>query len=233
MIESRLRTHRYRLLILTSLIIGSAASVGMVAARFQRSGHMGYAFMVWNLVLAWAPLFFAVCACRAYERKGKIGLLTSVWSFLWLIFLPNAPYMITDLMHLHPSRQAPYWFDLILLLSFALTGLLLGYVSLYMMHDRIVRVRGSATGWAFVFTVLGLSSFGIYLGRFLRWNSWDLLLNPGAILSDVANQVMHPHLYQRTFGMSLSLAVMLTFIYLVIYGLTRIRREQEATMAEE
>ncbi len=211
-------------LVLPALAVCSLASLGMVAVRVLHTGHRSYSFMAWNLVLAWIQLLLSYLTSRSFAKAERLGVVTLALGFLWLIFLPNAPYMVTDVLHLHTSRHAPAWYDLILLISFAWTGLLLGYVSLYLMHDLVIRSWGVVTGWLFVIVVLGLSSFGIYLGRFLRWNSWDVLVNMSGVIDDVLRLVLNPFEHPRTFVMSFFMMVMLFAFYLVIYSLTRIRR---------
>ena len=225
MLDRRVFSQHHRLLIAFSLVFGSLLSTSMVGARYLYSGRTTFAFMVWNLFLAWLPLCFAALAYHSFSKGERFRVSTVAWGFLWMLFLPNAPYMVTDLMHLRRTGHAPFWFDLIMLLSFGLMGLLLGYISLYLMQDVVTRSRGAITGWAFAICVLGLSAFGIYLGRYLRWNSWDVFLNPHGILQDIAVRFLYPHHYPRTFAMSLLLSVMLTFIYLVLFGLARLGRD--------
>src|SRR5262249_22497374 len=114
---------------------------------------------------------------------------------VWLVFFPNAPYLITDIIHLRPRAYAPFWFDLIVLVAFAWTGFILGLVSLVLMQEVIRSFAGGLVSWLFAFIALALSSFGIYLGRFLRWNSWDLLLNPFALLGEILRGARHPLLH--------------------------------------
>jgi uncharacterized membrane protein len=105
-----------------------------------------------------------------------------VAAVLWLIFFPNAPYILTDFQHLaNRTKELPIWYDVMMLIWFAFTGLLLGMVSLFLMQEIIRREFGRWIGWAFVALVAGLSSAGVYMGRFLRWNSWDILYNPTGI----------------------------------------------------
>lgn len=226
MTTSTAPSHRSTALVLLALALCSAAAVGMVALRIAYTGHRTYAFMVWNLFLAWIPLVLSALACRSFSRAKRVGLMTIAWSFLWLLFLPNAPYLVTDMLHLHPSGHSPLWFDLIMLLSFALSGLFLGYVSLYSMQEMVNRVRGRVTGWLFVLTVFGLISFGIYLGRYLRWNSWDVVVNPTALALDVLDRLLYPLEHTGAYAMTFFTTVMLFLPYLVIYGLTRIGQQE-------
>jgi len=225
-------SHRSLLLVLIALALCSAASVGMVVLRAVYTGRGTYLFMVWNLCLAWIPLLFSLFACRSFARSSRVGVKTLAWSVLWLLFLPNAPYLVTDIQHLHVSRHSPFWFDLILLSSFSLTGLLLGYVSLYTMQEMVNRARGAVMSWLFVLAVLGLSSFGIYLGRYLRWNSWDVLVNPTGIAIDVLERLLFPFDHPGAIGMTFFTTVMLILPYLVLYGLTRIGRRDALQEAE-
>lgn len=113
-------------------------------------------------------------------RRLLMVLVIPTFAILWLIFFPNAPYILTDLQHLGQastnaslwsSANVPLWYDVILLVWFSWTGMLLGIVSLNLMQEIIRREFGRWFGWLFVFSVAGLSSAGIYVGRFIRLNS--------------------------------------------------------------
>jgi uncharacterized membrane protein len=110
----------------------------------------------------------------------------------WLAFLPNAFYIVTDLMHLAPRPPVPLWWDILCVQSFVWNGLLLGFVSLYWVQERVERRLGRVGGWAFALAVLWLCGVGVYLGRELRWNSWDLVRSPGELLGQLASLVRHP-----------------------------------------
>jgi uncharacterized membrane protein len=112
---------------------------------------------------------------------------------VWLLFLPNAPYIITDLWHLRARPPIPLWYDLGFYVTFAWTGCFLGLTSLRMIQGVIKSYLGRSAGWVFVMGSLCLTGIGIYLGRFLGWNSWDLILNPRPVLVDIAALVLHPY----------------------------------------
>lgn len=137
----------------------------------------------WNLLLAWMPLFFALAIRRVLDlpagtlRFGRARSLTAL-SAGWLLFFPNAPYLVTDFVHLKPRYPVPVWFDILLMMSFAWTGLMLGFLSLRVLQEEVVRRMGWSTGRWFVFGALALCSFGVYVGRIGRWNSWDVLVHP-------------------------------------------------------
>jgi uncharacterized membrane protein len=164
---------RRRLAILGSLAGLSALVVAMVAVRVSYSGNSYYEALVWNLLLAWIPFALAV---YIYDgcRRGVRGPLLWAAGVLWLVFFPNAPYIVTDFKWLRESIGAPIWYDVVLVASAAWCGLMLGFISLYLMQAVVRRSIGTVKAWLFVLGVLAVSSFGIYLGRFHRVPRHDL-----------------------------------------------------------
>jgi uncharacterized membrane protein len=139
--------------------------------------------------LAWIPYGLSE-AILSKKRKNLffIGLLF----FSWFIFYPNSLYIVTDLIHLGIKRDAaPLWFDFIMISVFSWTGILLGFFSLHSFQQWIQKKFGKIQGWLLVGVMIFLSSFAIYLGRFLRWNSWDILANPHKLLTDVLELFIH------------------------------------------
>jgi uncharacterized membrane protein len=168
------RTDVKRMIVLTVLLLWC---VVMVAVRVEHTGSGYYRFLLGNLFLAGIPLFLSTCLRAADRLRFHWAIKASLFS-LWLLFLPNAPYLLTDIIHLPRAGQAPLWYDLALLLSCSGTGLLLGYLSLIDVQTIVARHSSVVAGWLFALVSLGLSGFAIYLGRFLRWNSWDVITTP-------------------------------------------------------
>jgi uncharacterized membrane protein len=219
----KLATHKHKFTIFFLLMAASAISILLMAIRMARSDSVRYAFLLWNLILAWVPFVFAALAyALANARKRILYLLIVVSAVVWLVFFPNAPYVLTDFQHLSrvSSDQIPVWYDVILLIWFAWTALLLGMVSLYFMQEIVARMLGTAASWLFVIVVTGLSSFGIYMGRFLRWNSWDTWRNPMPLARDIWDQIRHPLVNKEAFGFTIMFTILFLFIYiaLVIFG---------------
>ncbi len=132
----------------------------------------------------------------------------------WLAFFPNAPYILTDLFHLNVSSSMPVWFDLVLILAFAWTGLLFGFLSLWDL-EKLMATKVQKRWVPFISVgLLFLSSFGIYLGRYLRWNSWDLLNRPGSIIQDVGERVIYPLEHTRTWGVTFFMGILLVLMYI-------------------
>src|ERR671936_2771776 len=176
-----------RLAVLAALAALSAGVVGLVAFRVAYTRTLDNAGLVWNLLLAWIPLGLALLLYDRRVRRAGIATLTGI-GLLWLLFFPNAPYIVTDFEHLAGNTgEKKFWFDGVLIGTAATTGLLLGFVSLYLLQAIVRRRVGARCGWLFVFAALGLGSFGIYLGRVLRWNSWDIFVRPGTRASELAH----------------------------------------------
>ncbi len=171
------------LLTLAALVFASGAAISMVLVRgFYLEKSFFYTALVWNLFLAWIPMAFAFVVYRAHARGDRPTVLLALCVVAWFFFFPNAPYIVTDFVHLKHYPPVPLWYDLLMIASFAWTGLCLGYLSLYLMQE-IARARlGRWPSWVFVVAMLFSGSVGIYMGRFLRWNSWNVLNNPKGLV---------------------------------------------------
>ena len=222
--------NRYKIAIFCLLLGASVFSVLLVFARMAYSDSLQYRGLIWNLFLAWIPFVLAYIASALSWNRFWLYIAIPVFALLWLAFFPNAPYILTDLQYLNRAAEsAPLWFDIILLIWFSWTGMLLGLISLYMMHEIVQRLFGRWLGWIFVLFVSGLSSAGIYLGRFLRWNSWDILQNPSELALDILGLVIDPSL--RLLAFTTLFAVFFLFVYLTLYTFAHLFREQvEQTM---
>ena len=199
-------------------VLGASLSLSLllVVGRVLMTGRGLFLFLVWNLFLAVIPFALSTLLGTA---KGPLRarLLVPVGA-AWLLFFPNAPYILTDLFHLERRAGVPLWYDLALILSCAWNGLMLAYASLADMQ-RLVQLRlGTGAGWAFATLALLLSSFGIYLGRYLRFNSWDVLANPLTLFFDIVNRILHPFSFPGTWGVTLVFGLFL----LVGYGTVRL-----------
>ena len=177
--------------------------------------------LIWNLFLAWIPFGLAILIYDRH-RAGTRPLRLLPLAALWLLFLPNAPYILTDFKHLVPSPVVPLWVDIVVIAAPAWTGMLLGFLSLYLVQSVVRSLAGHAWRWVTAVAVLGLASFGVYLGRVLRWNSWDVLTHP-RLLSDLDVVFVDP----RAIGMTVLLSSFLTLSYLVLYAFMRLEGVEE------
>jgi uncharacterized membrane protein len=228
-----MRTRRLpneRFLVLAGLSLASALCVALELVRERYFGELGFRFLLWNLTLAWIPLVVALGVYDCYRRGLPFASLTPA-ILVWLLFLPNAPYIVTDFVHLNPAGRAPLWFDAVVISSFAWTGLLLGFASLYLLHAVARHRFGARVGWLGALSALGLSSVGVYAGRFLQWNSWDLLTRPGERLAEIAPGLDQTAALVHASAVMLLVAVLLATTYLAFYALIGLRIDPERRAA--
>lgn len=191
--------------------------------RFWIAGHHNYAFLLWNLFLALIPLGVSLMLLRVERRMVALPLLA-----VWLLFFPNAPYILTDLIHLSPHNHGhvPLWLDLVMLLSFALVALGVGFQSLHIVQRWLAGCFSPLASWLAVISSLGLSGFGVYLGRFLRWNSWDIVRDPAALWNDITTRVLHPLAHGHIWGFTLGFGTLLILAYLFWISAATAPREE-------
>ena len=225
-ILQRFSHNKYRLTVFGLLAGASIVCVAMFRFRASLSGSTHYAFLIWNLFLAWIPFGIAYVTYITSISRRWLYLLIPVSAFLWLIFFPNAPYILTDFQHLsYGGNDVPVWYDVILLIWFSFTGLFLGMVSLFLMQEIIRREFGRWFGWGFVVLVAVLTTVGIYMGRFLRWNSWDILGNPGGLAQFTLYYLINPT--PRSLVFFSLFAPFFLFVYLLLYAFGHLLLERK------
>jgi len=222
-IGDRLLLPTQALPILLTLLLASAINGALLLTRIAATREVAFLYLVWNLFLAWIPLGLAVAAHRIHTKVGRSSFKFWILSALWLLFLPNAHYIITDLIHLRPRPAIPIWVDMMLIVSFAWTGLLLGFLSLHLIHQLVTRRRGKFLGWIFVLAVLCLTGTGIYIGRFLRWNSWDVFVNPTGLLTDLVHAFGQPLSNPAPLAYSLLFTLFCCVAHATLHGLVLLR----------
>lgn len=182
-------------------------------------GSSTFLFLNWNLFLAWIPYLIALSLPFLYRIfNSKIVIVGALCC--WLLFFPNAPYIVTDFLHLRKRIGVPLWYDMMLFMSFAWTGLILGYVSLLEVQNFLQRFFSKSTVHLLSTIALLLGGFGIYLGRFQRWNSWDIVTQPLALFADIINILSQPH----TLGLAIVLS---TFLLLGYFTLNTLAQSQK------
>lgn len=176
--------------------------------RVIYTGSILFLFIPWNLFLAWLPLLFS-SKIKSDANKFKNGILYC----LWLLFFPNAPYLITDLFHLHLRTGVPLYFDLILLFTASWNGILMGFLSIQNIEYSLLNFISNKKIKAITMLSFFLCGFGIYLGRFERYNSWHLLTQPVDLLKDIAVRFIKPWDHPRTWAVTFLFALSLFLIY--------------------
>jgi len=224
MLTLLLARHRAHVPLFAALVVASAACSALVAARVSHTGRLTYTFLVYNLALAWIPVAFAAAAyALGGVRSRASAALAGLCSVGWLLFFPNAPYLVTDLVHLKVNANRLFWFDVLTLPSFAWTGMALGFLSLFLMQRLVEDRAGRVWSWLFVGAALAAAAFGIYLGRFRRWNSWDVVVDPGSLAADVLRTLLHPFQNAAVGAFCAVLAGVMFVAYLVFYAWTSVR----------
>lgn len=199
-----------------SFVLSSILALVLLAARMHVTDRIEYGFLAWNLFLAWIPFVLGVAIRALHLRRASTLLLAPLFA-VWLGFLPNAPYLVTDFIHLRWRHSAPVWFDVTMLASFAWVGVGLGASSLRTCA-HVVRARhGEIASACFVPFVAVATGFGVYLGRFVRLNSWDVAMRPGTVAMQVLSPLAHPFLHMRAWTVTLTMAAFFFVAYLACF----------------
>ena len=213
-----------KLPLLLVLCASSCLSIGIWVMRFYYTdGIATYYFLIWNLFLAWVPLVSALLLWYLHQSVPWARVLQ--WPLLlgWFLFFPNAPYLVTDFLHLTERPHVPLWYDLLLIFSFAWNGLVLGFTALWIVQEVLTTQYNKGVSLFVVWLTLAMSGFGIYVGRFLRWNSWDVLFNPHSLAADILPRLTDPFAYPRTVVVTLLFSTFLTVAYLTVRLLGQVR----------
>jgi uncharacterized membrane protein len=222
LLNNVVRFHRFLTgQLLYPILMSTLLALVLFAARVLQSQTLTHNNLVWNLFLAWVPYgcSFSASVLDTLAPRRWWLLLPGA---LWLIFFPNAPYLITDFQHLADGPYVPLWFDIIMFATFAWTGCFLAIASLRTMQLLVKSYLGWVISWCFAALALGLGGLGIYLGRFSRWNSWDLFLQPKDILLDIASHLVDPLSNLRFFGFTLLFSAFLLVCYLMFISVRRV-----------
>lgn len=218
----KIRSARVRLLSVLGLL--SLVSIGFYIGSVISSHNLTYWYLIWNLFLAWLPLFFVWILIKYLRHHSWSGWGGTILSLLWFIFLPNSFYIVSDFIHLGDIGQLNVQYDAVMFLMFALSGLMLGYVSLYMVHQLLLRRLKRSTCHALIALVLLLCSYAIYLGRDLRWNSWDAFLHPAGVIFSLSDPLINPSTHHDAFTTTLTFFVLLCTLYVAGWQSLRVFR---------
>lgn len=225
--------NRHSIAVFVLLNLGCLVCILLVAARVAYTDSRRHTGLIWNLFLAWIPFILAYFAHVISWRRIWLYLVIPAISILWLVFFPNAPYMLTDLQDLARAGgvDAPLWYDVIVVGWASWTGMLLGVISLYLMQDIIIRTFSRWAGWAFVLVISGLSSFAIYIGRFVRLNSWDILQRPAETTMEILGIVIDPSMRLAAFTILYTLFFL--FVFVLLYSFSHMLKEQNTRSGKD
>jgi uncharacterized membrane protein len=202
------------------IILSTIFALGLFTLRVLQSYTFAYSNLIWNLFLAWLPLIFSILTIKLYKSNPEKRWVLIIPGFLWLLFFPNAPYIITDFLHLKQRPGIPIWYDILMLAAFAWTGFFLAIASLRTMQVLVNKHLGWFPSWIFATSVLTLAGIGIFLGRFSRWNSWDIFFMPKEILTDIAIRILNPVNNMNFYGFTGIITTFLVICYLMFISMS-------------
>jgi uncharacterized membrane protein len=205
------------------LTISMFFSCLLVLARIAYTGRLTFAFLIWNLFLAFVP--WSISQWLMLKPKRTENKIKFIFCFLvWLAFVPNSFYILTDLYHLgdnYNDYRMPDWYDLAMILSFAWNGLMLGVMSVRQM-EKIVQTRFfKKHELLFLYPVMWLNALGVYIGRYFRYNSWDVLTDPFQLIRGIVHILLHPLAYRYASGMIFCFSILLTLFYLTLKKMSK------------
>ncbi len=200
-----------------SIVVCCFVALALITFRVMHSDSTRFVFLIWNLFLAIIPLLFSWWLVERLKNHPWLAPKQILISLGWFLFLPNSFYLITDFIHLRPTYEASLVYDAVLFASFAICGLIFGFISLYMVHLELKKRLSPKETSLIVGSILLACSFAIYLGRFTRWNSWDVLLKPAGLLFDVSDRVVNPIAHYETYETTIIFFLLLASTYWVIW----------------
>lgn len=200
------------------VVLSSLLGVAFFVGRALWSGHVWHFFLMWNLFLAWIPYLCALLMAAMHQRRA------AAWQYIipllvWILFFPNAAYLVTDLGNLNEFPPVSYWYDVAFFATMAWTGLLLAVASLQIVQRMVKESFGVIQSWIVVLIVIALNGVGIYLGRFLRWNSWDVFTDPLPVLQDALTPFLHPIAYRQPVAIMIVFSALLFVCYVSVLAL--------------
>lgn len=198
-----------------ALALFTVFCLGMECVRMYVSFSVGYVFLIWNLVLAWVPYLLSLKFAELDIRSRRLSAAAIL--LLWVAFLPNGPYIITDLVHLRPRDLIPMWYDVLLVSTIAWNGLLLTLLSVNLVHRKLQGHFSEVLLWLGIPVLFLSAGYGIYIGRFVRLNSWDAFLRPLCVLHYLVMDIFHPFHHPKAILVTMIVCILLSLSYSIFY----------------
>ncbi len=214
---SRRRKLSFAWRVQTMLLLATLFALSLLAIRMFVSQEIHLGFLAWNLFLAWIPVPLAFWLRFELKKRPWMTWQNLLITFTWLLFLPNSFYVITDALHLTFSEPSYLIFDIALIFSIIVNSMILGYISVFMVHRQLLIRHTALKAHQLISGVFFLSGFGIYLGRYLRWNSWDVLASPFGLIFDLSEIIIHPFANWQAYSTTLVYAGLIGVFYAITY----------------
>jgi len=225
MITDAIKRHPDFFRIASALFISTLVTIGLIVAGSIKSHSTYFNFLIYNMMLAYIPVLLAFWLTLRLKKSAWLSTGNIIISILWLSFLPNSFYMITDLIHSQNAIGIDLLYNIVLIIACIFNSLVAGYISLYLIHWELLKRFYYRKVHLVIAIILLLCSFAIYLGRFLRWNSWDVVFNPAGLLFDVTDTIASPSTHPDVFATTITFFLLLSSIYIVMWQITRVLRK--------
>lgn len=216
-----LQAHKYRRVIY-ALMLTNSVSVLLFLLRLVGAENFRYWFMVWNLFLAWIAPIIAWWLAKRLRNTAWLTWKNVILTVLWLGFLPNSFYMVSDLIHVQQTGEVSIIFDAVLFTSFIFNGFIAGYIGVFFLHRELIRKRSTIKSYGVILAIFALCGYAIYLGRVLRWNTWDALFQPAGIIFDVSDSILNPLSHPQAFVVTLSFTLLISSFYVLAWEFLRV-----------
>ena len=205
--------------VIKSLALLSTVSIFLVIVRIISFNTFNYWYLCWNLILGLIPLGLVILLSSQLSKRPWASFPMLLLTVAYIGFLPNSFYMATDFIHMQYASSQTIIFDIVMILLFTLSGLLSGFTSVYIIHKELIRRIGSAKSSWIVSALLLLCSFALYLGRYLHWNTWDVIANPAGIIFDVSDRIVNPLGSSQLVSTILLFFILLGSVYAAIWNI--------------
>lgn len=216
-----LQSHKYHRVIY-ALVLTNFVSILLFILRLAGAENFRYWFMVWNLFLAWVAPIIAWWLAKRLRNSVWLSWKNVVLTIVWLGFLPNSFYMVSDLIHVQQTGEVSVIFDAVLFTSFIFNGFIAGYIGMFFLHRELVRRLSTLKSYGIILAIFALCGYAIYLGRVLRWNTWDALFQPAGLIFDVSDSILNPLSHPQAFVVTLSFMLLISSFYVLAWEFLRI-----------
>lgn len=204
-----------------AVIVSNGVSLALFGLRVSVTRNDQYWFLFWNLVLAWVPLVIVVILLRMLKKQSWREPSSVAISILALSFLPNSFYVISDLIHLQDTGDIGVLYDSVLFMSIIMNGFFAGMTSVYLVHKALLKRLNYKLAHLTIGGIFLSTSFAIYLGRSLRWNTWDIVAHPFGVLYDVSERIINPLSHPQVIGTTFTFFLLLSSTYAVLWYAAR------------
>lgn len=227
MITAVVKRHTDFFRISAALLLAFLIAVVVILIGSDKAHSSYYNFLIFNMGLGFVPVILAWWLVERLKRKPWLSTGNVLLTLLWLGFLPNSFYMITDLIHAQTSIGIDLLYNIVLIFFCIFTSLVAGFISLYLIHVELYKRFYYRNVHLVIGIILLLCSFAIYLGRYLRWNSWDVIFNPAGLLFDVTDSIASPSTHPDVFVTTFTFFLLLGSMYIVIWQIARALRRSK------